>query len=81
MRVKILRSCVGEAGANLEAGATVELSENVARLLIGNLQAEEAGKPEPAPKPAPDPEPAPKKVAKKKVAKAPAPSDDTGEGN
>ena len=81
MLVTILRSCVGDGGATLEAGATVELSDNVARLLIGNLQAEEAGKPEPAPEPAPEPEPVPKKVAKRKVAKAPAPSDDTGEGN
>ena len=77
MRVTILRSCVGDGGATLEAGATVELSDNVARLLIGNLQAEIAGEPEP------EPEPQPKKVAKKKVARktdeVPEPSDESGD--
>ena len=75
MRVTILRSCVGDGGATLEAGATVDLSDNVARLLIGNLQAEIAGEPEP--------EPQPKKVAKKKVARktdeVPEPSDESGD--
>ena len=51
MKIKILRSCVGDGGETLEADKSYDQKDNTARMLIGAGQAaEEAPAKEPAKK-------------------------------